>query len=378
MRFRKTSTPPPYLNSRHQRRLLMLAGLLVLVFVAMRVAAKPETWSWLFAGAKNASKTATPARQAKTAAKQPPSPLERDEFRANAVDARRSNRARPSAASSGVALASAPDAATPDAATPDAVDLTLDGKLFAKVEDATYAVPFKELDGYYAVLARVAVVPQQALQDLAKRNGPVPTSVLRNEPKSHRGRAITIDGKLGSLKVLPNSRPELGLKTLYEAWIVTPDSDNDPYRVVFSELPQGLQPRDRFDDPPQVRATGYFFKVQTYELKPGDDQSHTTPLILAKRIQPLDVSEAAPQTSGLAAYVIGFALVLGAILAVFLWRFSIGDRQFAEQQLQRYDVSRQANPSDLKHLETTEDPQEFFRRLSEADSAAKPGNDAPR
>ena len=375
MRFRKTSTPPPYLNTRHQRRLLMLAGLLVLVLVAMRVAGKPQTWNWLFVGANDRNKTAWRAgsvsdRSAPVADAPGSPPLQADEFRANAGGGKRN-------AESGKRTTSMrrdsfrlpPSAFRLHSA--DAVDLTLDGKLFTDVQDGTYAVPFKELAGYYAILARVAAVPQQALRDLAKRNGLVPLSVLRNEPKPHRGRAMTIEGKLGSLKALPSSRPELGLKTLYEAWIVTPESDGNPYRVVFSELPRGLQPRDRFDEPPPVRATGYFFKVQTYEVQPGDDQSHTAPLILAKQIQPIEVSEAAPQASGLATYVIAFALLLGAVLAVFLWRFSVGDRQFAEQQLQRYDVTRTANPSDLKHLETTEDPREFFRRLSEADAAAE-------
>jgi hypothetical protein len=365
MRFRKTSTPPPFLNSRHQRRLIMLAGLLVLVLLAMRVAAKPETWSWLFLGQKPA--TETPDR------KQParPRPLKADEFRAGEskgsglfdFGTQREGRKRQK---------------NQRVLTPLILDLTLDPLLLANVEDGTYSVRFAELDGYYAILSRVAGVPQQALLDLAKRNGPVPFSVLRNEPKSHRGRAITIEGKLGSLKLLPNSRPGVGLKTVYEAWIVTPESDNNPYRVVFSELPAGLEPQDRFAEPPEVRATGYFFKVQTYEVEPGDDQSHTAPLLLAKRIQPVDAAAAPQRALGLAPYVIGFALLLGGILAVFIWRFSRGDRQFAEQQLQRYDASRTADPSELKHLETMEDPQEFFRRLSEADAAAESGIDAPR
>lgn len=371
MRFRKSPTPPPFLNSRHQRRLIMLAGLLVLVLVAMRIAAKPQTWNWLFVGQKPAGKTGDHTRNGKTGAKR--RPLKSNEFRANTVEARRPGLPKNPAGSSAVALAT-----KTDDASGDDVDLTLDPRYFAKVEDGTYRVPFAELPGYYAVLSRVAAVPQQALQNLAKRNGPVPFSVLRNEPKSHRGRAITIEGKLGSLKVLPDSRPKLGLKTLYEAWIITPDSDNNPYRVVFNELPSGLEPQDRFAEPPEVRATGYFFKVQTYEVKPGDDQSHTAALLLAKQIQVVDVAEAPQRALGLAPYVIGFALVLGGILTVFIWRFSVGDRQFAEEQLQRYDKSRTADVSDLKDLETADDPQEFFRRLQETESAAEPGNDAPR
>jgi hypothetical protein len=60
-----------------------------------------------------------------------------------------------------------------------------------------------------------------------------------------------------------------------------------------------------------------------------------------------------------------------------MWRFSIGDRQFAEQQLQRYGASQTADASDLKHLDAGDDPQEFFRRLSETETAAEARDDGP-
>ena len=51
MRFRNSSTPPPYLNKTDQFRMLRMVGLLALVVFAMKLAADPGMWRWLFSGA---------------------------------------------------------------------------------------------------------------------------------------------------------------------------------------------------------------------------------------------------------------------------------------------------------------------------------------
>ena len=147
---------------------------------------------------------------------------------------------------------------------------------------------------------------------------------------------------------------------------------------MFSALPEHPQPRDRFDKPPpQVRVTGYFFKIQRYEVQEGDDQNHRAPLILAKRIQVLNSSATQSRELGLAPYVIGFALVLGAILAFTMWRLSVGDKQFAETQLKRFDTTNTADLSGLEQLDASDDPADFFRRMSDPEPASPPAPPPP-
>ena len=45
--------PPDYLSRSFQRQMLMLFGLLALVLVLMRVAARPETWAWMWREAES-------------------------------------------------------------------------------------------------------------------------------------------------------------------------------------------------------------------------------------------------------------------------------------------------------------------------------------
>ena len=96
MRFRNSSTPPPYLNKSDQFRMLRMVGLLTLVMFSMKLAADPGMWKWLFSGApqKPAQTKQQPAGQNKHLKKHldpslkfdEDSPLAQDVFRSRKAD----------------------------------------------------------------------------------------------------------------------------------------------------------------------------------------------------------------------------------------------------------------------------------------------------
>lgn len=367
MRFRNSTKKPPYLNRRDQRRLLYLFGLLVLVLVGMRMAANPKTWNWMFAG-QSQSKQTVDAKEDSQGEQpkpdRPPARLKSDEFRAT-TSSKKEGAKTP-------ATKAAPQAAKKQkAAGGSSVRLSHD--LFpAKMDDRELGITEDEWEAYKAVLKHVQQVADTDLQRDAREN--VSFTRLRQTPDALRGAVITIEGRLGSLRKIPAGKVDHGLGPLYEAWIVTAESDNEPYRVVFSELPAGLEPTELFDPPPDVRATGYFFKVQKYEAKPNGEEYryNHAPLLLAKRIERLDATNSQVGGFELAPYVIGFALVVGLVLAFAMWRFTRGDKQFSKEHLQRFEEQSHEEATDLNRHEAGESPEEFFARLSqEGESSEK-------
>lgn len=305
-----------------------------MVLVAMRVAAKPATWNWLFVGRQTPSESQT-GKDAKTGALQ----LKAGEFRA-AVKTPAGGTHPPQKKTSGR----------------NAGRLDLGAAILTGVRDRE-SLKFDELPARNAALSRVAKIPADELEREAKTD--IAHTVLMSDPDRYRGSVVTIAGRLGSLRKLPDPHKALG--ALYEGWIVTRDSGSDPYRVVLSELPDGLQPNDGYEPPPQVRATGYFFKIERYRV--NDERYHNAPLILARTIQVTPTKSLPRYSTGLAPYVVGFALALGGILAFTIWRLSRGDKQFAETHLGRFDSTRTGEPHDLNDLEAGEDAGEFFRKL---------------
>lgn len=347
MRFKSSSKQPPYLNRRDQRRLLYLFGLLVLVLIGMKTAANPNTWSWMFAGNAASDKTDETKKSGKS------SPLGGNEVRASTSSK--------SSAKTQVAKTTK--------VTPDGNDLPAGIVLPTTFDDRELGIGLGEWPAYVAVLDHVMKADVAELREKAKQN--VSFTKLRQTPEELRGSLIHIEGRLGSLRKIPPPKNDHGLGQLYEAWIVTAASDNLPYRVVFSELPDGLEPQDLYQPPHNVRVTGYFFKVQKYEAKPNGEKwrYENAPLLLARRI---DLVEP-PDLSGLslAPYVISFALIVGGILAFAMWRFTRGDKQFAAEHLSRFEEQKHEEATGLNRHEAGESPEEFFARLSEDDGESK-------
>lgn len=327
--------------------MLYMFGLLILVLVGMKVAANPKTWNWMFAGGQSTKTEPEKTNSAKQPTERKSLPrLRPDEFLATTKTAKS-------------------QAKTVAKKTEKKVD-TLPGITFpAKMDDRELGITKDEWPAYVAVLDHVF---KQDVDELRKKSRKrVNFTNLRQTPDALRGAVITIEGRLGSLRKIPPPKNDHGLGQLYEAWIVTDQSDNLPYRVVFSEIPEGLEPKDLFQPPPDVRVTGYFFKVEKYEAQPNGEKwrYEYAPLLLARRI---DLAEE-PTSRGLslAPFVIGFALLIGGILAIAMWRFTRGDKQFADEHLSRFEERKHEEATNLNRHEAGESPEQFFARLSDED-----------
>ena len=331
--------------------MLYMFGLLFLVLVGMKVAANPKTWNWMFAGGQSTKTEPEKTKSAKQPTERKSLPrLRPDEFLATTKTAKS-------------------QAKTVAKKSEKKVD-TLPGITFpAKMDDRELGITKDEWPAYVAVLDHVF---KQDVDELRKKSRKrVNFTNLRQTPDALRGAVITIEGRLGSLRKIPPPKNDHGLGQLYEAWIVTDQSDNLPYRVVFSEIPEGLEPKDLFQPPPDVRVTGYFFKVEKYEAQPNGEKwrYEYAPLLLARRI---DLAEE-PTSRGLslAPFVIGFALLIGGILAIAMWRFTRGDKQFADEHLSRFEERKHEEATNLNRHEAGESPEQFFARLSGEDEGSK-------
>ncbi|MBS0207259.1 MAG: hypothetical protein JSS49_30650 [Planctomycetes bacterium] len=157
--------------------------------------------------------------------------------------------------------------------------VVLNKKDLNDVRDGTLAI---ENSGYANVLKHAALVRNA---DLEKAGRKVAYDDLIDKPAQFRGEPILVEGLLWRLFKLPAAADD-SIRVDYEAWIVTDDSR--PYRVVFSELPDGLKPGDQLRS---VRAAGYFFVLEGHSK---DDQGISVPVLLARNVVPLGNGKTKP------------------------------------------------------------------------------------
>jgi hypothetical protein len=153
-----------------------------------------------------------------------------------------------------------------------------------------------------------------------------------DNPDVYHGKPVTLTGHIRLLREVPAGENSYGIATLYEAWLYTEDSQNNPACIVCTMLPDGmLQAFDasRSHVLDQVSVTGYFFKMMGY---PAEDVYRYAPLILAQRLEWRRIEQPKPNP-WLSKYGIPIALAvaLGVILLVrFLTR---PGRAFRERRL---------------------------------------------
>lgn len=379
MQIDTSRKPKSYLNPKDQRRLFALFGVLILVLIAARVAANPANWQWMFAGAKGNQETpADPqnAAETDTTTTQLSTPLKQGEFRSSRDDSGQP-REKTAETRPGVKQVAEPDGTTVIKYGPgpniDPESVEVHASLLKSVEDRSWNVRPEEAGVYFSILKHARRVSQRDLQRVGRDH--VALSVLMSSPAEYRGAAITVDGLLYRIRRLPGTLPEdkAGADSsaestpLFDAWIRPPGSLKTPYRVVLSELPAGVDNVERsreFEPAVPVRASGYFFKVQKYEI--DADRDGFAPLILAKRIRILKEPASSSRTISAAPYIVGFICFVLAALAFAIWRFSIGDKAFHKKHLERISEPSTAEKLALNNL-PAEEPADMFANLAEAD-----------
>lgn len=161
---------------------------------------------------------------------------------------------------------------------------------------------------------------------------PLFPDIFKNSSR-YKGRLVTLQGRVRKLIHYPAEKNEYGIKTLYEAWLFTDDSQQNPTVVVCTQVPEVLQnglPKgtDLID---HVTVTGYLFKMYAYNAQ---DTTRVAPLILAKQLEwsPLVTDEKGSQLFTL--LLAGGLVVLILGVAFAMWRVMQKDKEFKEKRLQ--------------------------------------------
>ena len=360
MQFRTRREPPPYLNRRDQWRMLRLVGLLALVLIAMNWAANPENWHWMF-----------PDEEAGVGGKPQPSLKDVDfEVQLDNPDALPPDVFR-SEADEGAAPRAA---ARPKADPENCRDVRIDRELLSHVRDNTLGVRRKEADAFYIVLAQARDVPENCLREAARDD--VAFTVLMADSDHFRGVPVTVTGEIKRLNPVDASENAFGIERFYESWLFTPDSGDNPYRIVTASVPEGMPQRD-ISHELRVRVTGYFFKREGYAAQGG---LHTAPLLIGKtleRLPPRAAGIPAGRNLPIARYLVILATVVLVLLGLTLWQFSRSDRRFKREHFDRLAETPADDPARLNELQASE-PDEHLKQLARQDEADRPGEDSPR
>lgn len=237
-----------------------------------------------------------------------------------------------------------------------------DKRVLSTVKDNTLGIRRDEAEAYYRLLDHVRRVSSTDLDRAAATD--VQYINLMTEPDRFRGEPITIQGDLWRLYEFAAGPNDRGLTTLYEAWILTGDSSNHPYRVVCTSLPHTLTPGENLRQP--VRVTGCFFKREGYQSQGG---IHVAPTLLAPTVTPFRPAGAMPPTDAIMPYLTGLVTAVGLALLVTLLALTLGDRRVRRTARQR--TLNEPAPSfaglDAEPFETVE---ESLRRFAEQERQA--------
>lgn len=319
--------------------MLAMVGLLCLVFVAMKLAARPESWHWLLPpdGSSEIGEPNDPTRlreldfRVKVAAE--------DSLPAGTFRAVGSNEDPPPEHPAGVS------------ADADKVGTSISGSLLKGIEDNTIGVRSAERVAYLEMLQRIRQLPDRVKE--AEADDDVAFTVIMLDSDTYRGKLVSVVGWMRRLTEFPVLENDRGIDQLYEGWLFTNDSGTNPWRFLCTELPANT-PRGESFEPIKVRVTGYFFKRSGYASHGGQ---HVAPTLLAESFELLrtPVNPTPQMQQELQHWMLGIVGLVVLGLAVLVWWFSASDKRFATSHLQELAASRlDADSDNLRHLESIE------------------------
>lgn len=229
-----------------------------------------------------------------------------------------------------------PAARTADDAPPAPISIdggaSINPEVLAKVQDNQLGLQFEDRSAYFRILSLAKQLPLAHQQEFARqfreqRRAEVPKYQKRPagdfpafidvflNPDLYRGRPVTLKGYLRRLVKFNPGPNDNKIGEVYEGWLYTADSQNNPAVVVFQRKPEGLPIGGNLVE--EVEVTGYFFKMYGYEAQ---DTTRKAPMILAGEVQwiPAKTSHAfQPLPNRIYIYLtVGIALAVG----VFWWR----------------------------------------------------------
>lgn len=339
MRFRGRHQTSPFSTRGTRSRLFRLGLGLVLVFAAIKLAADPATWVWLFPDQADRTTAApTLADVSYNVQLGGDDGLRPDEFRSESLPAEFEN-------------------APPTEGTAENDGEFIDPALLSEIEDNTLGLRGREHEIYFTLLARL-----RDAESLPAADPAAIFPVVMTEPDHYRGKPVAIEGLARRIIEIPAGENDVGFKTLYELWVFTPDSGNNPWRVVATELPSSLPQRGVIEAGVPVRLTGVFFKRQGYETR--RHALHVAPLLLAKSVERFSRPTARIADFDPRPWVFGTLAVCVVLFGLLFWRFHREDRSFARETLSRFTSATDDAVATIPPADAIE-PEEFFRKLEE-------------
>lgn len=341
MRFRDRR-PAPFMTRSDRSRLMRLFVALGLIVVGIKVAADPATWVWMFPEDTEDQTAATSLADVTYDVALDDKSLRSDEFRSEP------NEPQP------VAVAADAVTAEPHWVSPETL---------AGVEDDTLSLRKSDQAAYDALLERLRTSDEQMLAAAFDASATFPA--VMTEPGHFRGRVVSLNGIARRILEMPASANSQDGNGLYELWVFTPDSGENPWRVVATDLPNDL-PRGLLEDGVPVRVNGVFFKRQGYETQ--RHALHVAPLLLAKTVHRVRPPGRAIAEFNPTPWLVGAAAAVTALFVFMFLRFRREDRAFQRTTLARFTA---ATPEAVAAIPAREadDPGAFFRELEAAESS---------
>jgi hypothetical protein len=222
----------------------------------------------------------------------------------------------------------------------------------------------EEAEPYYYVLDFASRIDPGTLESRARRD--LTFAQFLSSPRNYRGELVQLQGAVKRLIRYEAGPNDYGIGQLYEAWLFTDDSYNNPYVVVCTHIPSGMPTGDAISE--RVRVAGFFFKNNAYSAA---DAPRIAPMILAQRL--VWIRPAATPAGPGALEVLAWLGGLGAAAAclVFFWvrhrrRPSSADRLAATAPAALDALDESAGAAQ---------PEEFLDELSRDTPEAHGGDD---
>jgi hypothetical protein len=337
MRFRDRGNRARIPARSAHARLVRLGIALVLIIAAIKVAADPSTWVWMFPRERN-NDSAAPSLADVSYDIAIEDDLRPDEFR------------------------SAPIRSLSDESNDDSSNAIVAPQLLSAVEDDTLTLRSADREAYFAVLGKLSALDEREILDFGDSGTTFPA--VMTAPNEYRGRVVVIEGTARRILEIPAGANSAGFQHLYELWVFTPDSGDNPWRVITTELPAGL-PRGVLDPGVSLKIVGVFFKRQGYETQ--GHALHVAPLLLAKTAHAIRPATKVITEFDPLPWLIGIATAVAVFGAFLFYRFRREDQAFERTTLNRL---AKADESELQAIGGVDanDPTEFFRRLAQQDA----------
>ncbi|GAC1464048.1 MAG: hypothetical protein NVSMB9_02280 [Isosphaeraceae bacterium] len=208
---------------------------------------------------------------------------------------------------------------------------------FETVSDKT-VISFRDLAAYDKLLRKTRALSPAALAGQARRD--IFFAQLLDQPREFRGVPIHLLGTVRRVLYYKSKLSRSGW--LYEAWLITSESQNHPYVCVFENVPTGFPVGTDLAE--RVVFNGYFLKLMRYE---AGDVPRAAPLLIGHLGWTPQVRE--KPGSHRSAYLFGGTVAVLILISLFRWSLQLR-RSFIPQARRSFLKARPVEEIDSRTL----------------------------